>query len=544
MLSFGLPLASFVLCLAQAAAPPAQPQKRRPSTPASPPLTTFDTVLAGKQTIGRNVELSAILLPPSAIQTTTRGQKRHFVLAVKKTSTYFQGLEVLARELREQGIEKARALGAAARDDTRFPTLLAEVGALLDRAEGKGVPLLARVPATEAIVVEVFGLESLGKAFDWETVLGTGPDARPVDAKKPPGTLPTAPDTWMEAATRRDLANQSLLFPPDIATALPELPHNAHFDSDREVESFNVAIDQYNSELRRRRLYLAQRTEEDVRFHLERLERFLALEEQPLAATVTTRVDVAADTYARIHGAAPSVYLKERARGEAAFVRRSFRTASLLVTSFPAGARVARAGADIGATPLVVRDAAVGSRPHLSLALPGYHEKTLDDVVVANPMGVIRLDSVLSAEAAALPRKMTEAEASLLFSARFRPQAKFVLAVFSSSEQPGFKGKKDKDATKHAEAMRKAAMGDDFFELSVSSDRADVTLEIAPIDGDQARDAKDLHAFKTTYRSETDPESYSETLSLKDEKAKPSRVLARISERLKQREWKRALGAE
>jgi hypothetical protein len=139
---------------------------------------------------------------------------------------------------------------------------------------------------------------------------------------------------------------------------------------------------------------------------------------------------------------------------------------------------------------------------------------------------------------------MTPEEATRLFSAAFRPGTKFILAIFASNEQPGFKGKKDKDATKHAEALRKAAMADGFFELSASTDRAEITLEIAPADAEQQGGSKDVRVFKTTYRSETDPESFSEVLSLKDEKAGVSRLLSRISERLKHREWRRALGVE
>jgi hypothetical protein len=343
---------------------------------------------------------------------------------------------------------------------------------------------------------------------------------------------------------RRELLNLTLGRPPDLSKQLPDFPGNPQLASERELEAYNATVEMYNAELARRRQYAVQRTEEDVRFFLERSERFLAQDEQTLAATVSAKVDIAAETYAKIHGSAPAVCVKERAKGDAMFVNRGFRAASLFVTSFPAGAGVKLDGRELGATPLVVPDLAVGSKVRLTLSRPGYLDKEHEEAVAAQPSGLKRLDLSLEPEALGPVRLMTEEEARQLFDPGFKPARRFSLAVFATSERQGYKGKKDKDGAKRADLVRKAAAAGDFFELSVNPDAAEVLLEIALAEPGPGVDTKRSRAFKVTYRGEHEEESFSETLLLLEEKAAAGRLLHRIAERLKQRRWKRALGIE
>ncbi len=534
------------LLLLTTQAPPAASPRPAPRRPAAPAQTTLDAVLAGKHAAGRSVDFPAILLAPTASQTTSRGQVRYFVLAVKKDSAYFRGLAELATELREVGLVKAKALAGVTKDDARYRAQMKEVDDLVAKAIGDKTARLAMVPVEAAVVVEVAGMEALGSAYNWETVVDKNPLLVP---KFSPPSLspfvlpPSLQTSWNEIAMRRDLLNLSLGRPPDLSKKLPEFPANPQLASVRELESYNAAVELFNSELDRRRVFAVQRTEEDVRFFLERIERFLAMEEQTLGATVTAKVDLATETYTQIQGKAPVAFVKERVKGDAAFVKRSFQTASLFLTSYPSAASVSVDGQDHGMTPVVIKDLPVGSKAKIVLSRAGYVAKQAEETTMAQPSGMKRLDLSLDSETLGPVRLVTDAEAKTLFAADFKPQKRFSLAVFASSERLGWKGKKDKDGSKRADAIRKAAAAGGYFELSVSHDTAELMLEVAMPEGDEAK-LKDQRLFKITYRGEAEEESFSESLSLYSEKANAERLLARMAEQLKQRRFKRALGIE
>lgn len=541
-LTLGVPLAWALLMTAQAAPLPAPSPKPAPRKLAAPVQTTFDAVLAGKHAAGRAVDFPAVLLPPTAIQTTSKGQIRYFVLAVKKDSAYFHGLAEVARELREVGLPKARELQAVTRDDAKYRAQMKEVDEILSRAIGDKVARLTQVPPEEAIVVEVAGMEGLSGVYSWENVVKD-----PSPTPNPP-TLAPLPSSlqnyWAEASMRRELINLSLGRPPDVSKKLPDFPASPKLTSERELESYNATVELFNAELDRRRQYTAQRTEEDVRFFLERIEGFLALGEHTLPASVTAKVEIAAETYAAIHARPPVVYVKERAKGDAAFVKRAFQGASLYVTSYPAGASVRLDTLELGPAPVVAQDLPVGSTFKLTLSRPGFLDKEHEETIAAQPSGMKRLDLSLDPEGAGPVRLMSEAEGRQLFDAAFKPAKRFSLSVFATSERLGFKGKKDKDGAKRADLLRKAAASGGWFELSVNPDAAEVLLEVAQVDPASGLDAKSFRSFKITYRGEQEEESFSESLSLVDEKAGASRLLHRIAEQLKQRRFKRALGIE
>lgn len=539
-LTFGASLAWVVLMTAQAA-PPEAP-KPAPRKPAAPVITSFDAVLSGKHAAGRAVDFPAILLAPTAIQTTQRGQVRCFVLAVKKDSAYFRGLAAVANELREQGLPKARALATVTKDDAKYRVQVKELDEMINRAIGEKVALLAQVPPAEAVVVEVPGLDTLKGVYNWEDVDPAKPAVPGLSlSTPPPPLLPSLQGYWLEATMRRELLNMTLARPPDLSKKLPDFPASPKLTSERELEAYNATVLMFNAELERRRQYSVQRTEEDVRYFLHRIERFLAMGEQTLPATVSAKVDAAAETYGKILGQAPGAYVKERAKGDAAFVRRGFQSTSLFVTSFPSGAAVKLEAQDLGPTPAIAEDVPVGSKARLLLSRPGFVEKAVEETVVAQPSGTKRIDVGLDPEAEGPVRLMTEAEGKTLFAESFKPARRFSLAVFATSERPGFKGKKDKDGAKRADLIRKAAAAGGWFDLSLNPDSAEVLLEIAVA---EAATDKNVRAFRVTYRGEAEEESLSETLSLFDDKAGASRMLHRIAEQLKQRRWKRALGIE
>ncbi len=552
ILALSVALAWSALATAQAApAPAASPRAAR--RPGSGAQTDFDAVLAGKHAAGRNVDFPAVMLPPTAIQTTSRGQTRHFVLAVKKESDYYRGLAETVRELRELGLPKVEALKQVTRDDAKYTASLKELDDLVRSAFGEKLARLAQVPPEQAIVVEVAGLDNLAGVYKWEDVGDSDvPSASTSSLPQTPSlTLQsTLQAAWDEVSVRRELVNAALSRPPDLSRPLPEFGPSPRLTNERELESFNVAVEVYNAELERRRQYAVQRTEEDLRFVIERLERFLAFEEQTLQATVIPRLDAAADTYQDIHGTAPAAYVRERARGDQAFVKRAFSSTSVFVTSFPSGALVNLDGAELGPTPILAQELTVGATLTLRLSRLGFHDTERREEVVARPTGMQRVDVVLDPEGAGPTRLMSEEQGARLFAAGFAPAKRFSLAAFASSERPGYKGKKDKDGAKRAAAMRKAAALEagaaaygGWFESSADPDLAEVLFEIALPEPGAAAD-KHTRVFKVTYRGEQEEVVISETLSLLDSKASVGRQLSCIAERLKQRRWKRALGID
>jgi hypothetical protein len=534
------------LTTAQAEPAPAARAARRPARP----QTSFDAVLAGKHPAGRQVEFPAVLLPATAIQTSNRGQLRHYVLAVRRDSLYYTGLAETARELREEALPLSQGLVELTRDDEKYAAQVQELEDILGRALGDRVPRLAQVPPAEAIAVEVSGLDGLG-AYRWEDVSDLDDAAARFPLPQATGlSMATAVQAgWDEAAVRRGLVNASLQHPPDLQTPLPHFAPSPRLDSEREIESFNAAVELYNAELERRRQFSAQRLEESVRFTLERIERVLGFREEPLSATVIAKPEAAAEAYEKLHDGAPAAYVRERARGEQAFARRAFGSTSLFVTSVPEGALVSLDGAELGPTPLVARELSVGATARLRLSRLGFHDHERELEIAARASGLLRIDVVLEAEGVPAPRPMTDEEGRRLFSADFKPERRFSLAALASSERPAFQGKKDKDGAKRAAAIRKAAalasgaVFAGWFEVSADPDVAEVQVEIALPEPAAASD-KHTRVFKVTYRGEQEEVVVSETLSLKDPRAEPGRQLSRIAERLKQRRWRRALGIE
>jgi hypothetical protein len=539
--TLGVSLAWLALLMAQGGAP------RRPKPAA------FDTVLAGTLPAGRVVDFPAVLLPPTAIQTTTGGKARYFVLAVRKDSVYFLGLAEAAQSLREQAPEKLAELAASTRDDKKYQAVMSELGAILDAAVGVKISRLALVDPGEVVAVEVTGLEKLGSAYNWETVVDTNPSAArltPVPLTSSPAvpSLPGSRRDWDEVGTRLALVNLAQSQPPDLTRKLPEFTTEKPFTDARHLESYNVAVELFNAELVRRREHALQRTQEEVKLALQRLERFLAMEEQTLQATVIAKADLAVQTFGRIYGRAPAAFVRERAKPDAAFASRAFRTAGLFLTSYPSGATVTIDGRAAGVTPLSLPELPVGTSVALIVAYGGFRTKEMRETVAPQSSGVKRIDLNLEPEGGPAVRPMTSDEAKRLFASGFTPPKKFTLAVLAASERRGFAGKKDKDGTKRAEAMRKAAAvpaGTSYggwFDQSANPDVAEVTLEISQPEAAEAKDPKNDRVFRFTYRGAQQEESVREVMSLNDDRAGTDRLLLRIMEQLKHRQWLRALG--
>lgn len=520
-----------------------------PARPARAAKATFDDVLAGKVAAGRNVDVPAVLLPPTAVQTVAAGKTRHFVLAVKKDSAYMRGLRDVAEQLRGRGLESSKELATVVNDDSKYRALMKEVDALIQAAIGGKVIRTAVVSPAEAIVVEVAGMEGVKNAYAWETILDKSSPAgrlnellgnKPAPFVPPPSSFM---DTmYVEAATRTSLLNLALGKPPDLDILLPVLPSSPKLTSERELESFNAAVEVYNAELKRRRQYAVQRTEEDIRLLLARLDRILAFEEAKVSLTVTAKVPIAADTYQKVLGASPTVFARERGKPPATFAARYFATTDLIVCSYPTGATVTIDGTEAGTTPYVARAVAVGSRPAISVSFPGHAAKELKDAVAAHSSGVRRLDVSLDAEGGAATRLLSTDEGKRLFSESFAPAKPFVLHVSSPTEQPGYKGKKDKDGVKRVAEIRKLVAGPQasWFRAAATPDEADVVVTLEP----RPKDSEGTHVLKTLIRAGSEELASESTVFLNSEKLAPVRLLVHLSERLKNCCWPRALGVE
>ena len=533
-----------LLLVTQASPAPARAVAKKPA----PTLqATFSTVLGGKLPAGRNVDFPAVLLPLTAVQTTSAGKTRYFVLAVAKDSDYMRSLAADAQALREQGLAKARELAGVVGDDARYRTLMAELDALIEKATGdKKRSRTEMVLPGETIAVEVSGMEALSGVYKWETLGETSPLAvQP--ASGPILTLPKPAfeEVFLEASVRSELLNLSLGRPPNLDKKLPELPQNPKLTEWRVLESFNAAVAMHNAELQRRRQYAVARTEEDVRLLLERLDRVLAFEELTLSATVTAPVEIAATTFTKIHGASPTAFVRERAKPEAAFVRRYFATTRLQICAYPSGANVNVDGRDLGAAPVLVRDLPVDARVKIVVSHPGYEPRAETQRIFAQPSGVTRLDLPLDLEGGTQTRGLTIEEGAKLFSAAFTPAKPFALHLSAPSELPGFKGKKDKDGVKRVQEIRKLIAGAGpyaaWFRLVPTPDEAEVVLELVLPEA-AAGAAKKDRELRTLIRNGTLEDTATLTLSLDADKAVAGHILDHLTEHLKSASWQRALG--
>jgi hypothetical protein len=527
----------------------AKPAPRPAAAPAAPTATktTFGAVLAGKLPAGRTVEFPAVLLPSTAVQTISAGKTRYFVLAVQKDSAYMRGIAAEAAKLGPM-LEKAKELPALVASDEKYRALFKEVDAALTAAMGTDkLSRTADVPPEEAIVVEVSGMESLKNVYTWESVkdpLFTWSPPPPVTSFAGFGSVRLP---FPEAATRRALVNLVQGRPPDLAQSLPDFPDNPKLADERELESFNAAVEMYNNELKRRRAYSAQRTAEDVRVMLARFERILAYPEQPVVATVGPKVEIADNTYAKIHGRSPSVFVRERGRTPATFTARYFATTDMLVFSYPPGATVTLGGQEVGTTPYVARGVAVGTTLPLSLTLAGHRVKEASEAVAAQASGVKRLDYGLEAEQAPPTRLMTDDEAKRVFAADFKPARPFSVHVFTPGERPAEKGKKpkvdkkDKKFVEWAEELRGlVAVRALWFKAAATAEEADISFRLMPNPAGQSPEAV-LH---TRVRAGGETTTSEAPLSFYSEKDRAGRALLRVAERLKNCCWAEMLAAD
>lgn len=519
-----------------AAARPAAPR------PAATAKTTFDTVKGGKLPAGRAVEFPAVLLPATAVQTTSAGKVRYFVLAVKKDSEYMRGLAAEAEKLRGPILEKAQQLPDLVGSDDKYRALFKEVDGALTAALGtEKLSRTADVSPDEAIVVEVSGMEALKDVYTWESVKD-----KPLFTISPPPPLTAFPDRlgdlrlpFPEVSTRQALVNMVQGRPPDLAKSLPEFPDRPTLNGDRELESFNVAVEMYNTELKRRRVYSAQRTAEDVRLLLARFDRVLGYEELPVTATVTPRVDIAAETYTRIHGRAPGVFVRERGRPPATFTSRYFANTDLMVCSYPPGATVKVDGREVGTTPYVARGM-VGAKLPVALTLAGHRPLEVTETVAAHASGVKRLDYGLDVEQAPPARLMSDDEAKRVFTAEFKPTRPFTVHVSTPGEKPAEKGKKpkvDKKDKKFVEWVEEfrglLAVRAAWFQAAPTADEADVAFQLVPNAPGQSPEA----ILKTRLSSGDETTTTEAPLSFSSDKDSASRVLMRLAERLKSCCW-------
>jgi hypothetical protein len=528
----------------------AKPAPRPAAAPAAPAATktTFASVLAGKLPSGRTVEFPAVLLPATAVQTISAGKTRYFVLAVAKDSAYMRGIAAEAEKLGPM-LEKAKELPALVASDEKYRALFKEVDAALTAAMGTDkLSRTADVPPEEAIVVEVSGMESLKGVYTWESVKD------PLFTFSPPPPLTSVADRFgsirlpfPEVATRQALVNLVQGRPPDLGKSLPDFPDNPKLADERELESFNAAVEVYNNELKRRRAYSAQRTAEDVRVMLARFERILAYPEQPVVATVGPKVEIASDTYTKIHGRSPSVFVRERGRAPATFTGRYFATTDMLVFSYPPGATVSLGGQEMGTTPYVARGVAVGTTLPLSLTLAGHRVKEVSEAVAAQASGVKRLDYGLEAEEAPPTRLMTDDEAKRVFTADFKPARPFRVHVFTPGERPAEKGKKpkidkkDKKFVEWAEELRGlVAVRALWFQAAATAEEADISFRLMPNTAGQSPEAV-LH---TRVRAGGETTTSEAPHSFSSEKDGAGRVLVRVAERLKSCCWTRMLAAD
>ncbi len=539
-----LSMIGLVLLVTQASPAPAKAVAKKPAPTVQ---ATFNTVLGGKFPAGRNVDFPAVLLPPTAVQTTSAGKTRYFVLAVAKDSEYMRSLATDAQALREQGLAKAHELAGVVGDDARYRALMGELDALIEKATGdKKRSRTEMLLPGETIAVEVSGMETLSGVYKWET-LG---DKRPLPVQPSSGPIlaPVAPalgDVFLEASVRSELLNLTLGRPPNLDKKLPTLPDNPKLSEWRVLESFNAAVAMHNAELQRRRQYAVARTQEDVRLLLERLDRVLGFEEQTLSATVTAQLEIAATTFTKIHGASPTAFVKERAKPEAAFVRRYFATTHLQICAYPIGASVNVDGRELGASPVVVHDLPVDARIKLVVSHPGYEPRSETQRVLAQPSGVTRLDLPLVPEGGAQARELASEEGHKLFSAAFTPPKPFALHLSAPSELPGFKGKKDKDGVKRVQEVRKLITGAgsyaSWFRLVRTPDEAEVVLELVMPEA-AAGAAKKDRELRTLIRNGTQEDTATLTLDLDADKAVAGHILDRLTEHLKGASWQRALG--
>lgn len=525
------------------ALPPAKPKPRpRPAVSASPTPTTVDALLAGKHAAGRAVVFPAVLLPATAIQAMSGGQTTYFALAVKKDSQYLQALAARVTALREQGLAAVRQARAETANDKRFRELVKEADDLVQRALDEKV-----IPA-EAVAVEVPGLAAFSGAYDWETVVEKGgpPNITALLMPRPlPSLMPLPSLRHTPRTARRALINQALKRPPDLSEKLPDFDTPFQFTSNRQLDEFNATVELYNAELERRRQYILQRTEEDTLLVLERVERLLSQPERLLAVTVIAPPALPRETLAKIHGSAPPVFVRERAKPQASLARDHFAAMTLQICSYPSGATVALDGQEKGVTPYMARDLPSGTSVQVAVAKPGFAASTRAEQVAAKASGVRRVDVALVPEEGASDRSLSADEATRLFGESFTPARRFRVHVSTPSEPASFKGKKDKAAIKRVEEIRKALLTPAYSKWLEASEpgQADALVEITELDPSaRPKDDKEAdHAVRTVLRG-TPERTEVVPASLKAPKVAADRVLDVLIEKVKSYRWTEALG--
>jgi hypothetical protein len=258
-------------------------------------------------------------------------------------------------------------------------------------------------------------------------------------------------------------------------------------------------------------------------------------------------VDIASETYRRIHGSAPTAFVRERGRGPSAFVSRSFGTTDLVVCSYPGGASVAVAGQEVGTTPHVIQGARVGAPLALGLSHAGYRRHEATEGVVAVPSGVKRLDYGLAPEGAPPPRLMTEDEGKRVFSPDFRPARPFTVFVSGPAEAAPAKGKRDKKdkkpkvdkklAERLSEIRDLVAVRAFWFQAAPTADEAEVAIDLAA----NPAGPSPSHVLKVRLHVGGHDSTAEAPIDLFSDSASASRILLRVAERLKSCCWTRML---
>jgi hypothetical protein len=546
--ALGLASLAVLPALAQATAPASRKAAPKPAAPAV--VATFDAVHDGQLAAGKSVDFPILLLPETAIQNKSGGKVTYYALAVRKNGPYLKAVEALVTELKGPGAEAFREIPGVVGDDKRYRQLIGALDDLVKRA------LDVKLGPEEAIAVELPGFDALAGAYDWETV--SDPKARPSWLTPLEPIVPFRSEYAFSidaAGVRREIINMALAEPPNLEQSLPQMTLSPLFKFTNQVDldNYNAAVELHNAELRRRRVYVVERTQADIQLALDRLEFRLGQPEETLSASVIAPPSLAKETFSRIYnGKTPGAYVRERGKPEASLARRALSSTAVQICSYPTGASVRLNGSEVGVTPYIARGLPAASKLALVIAKAGLPPREASETVPMKPSGIKRFDYSL---VTAKPRLLSVEEGKRLFDPGFRPAQPFTLAIAVPAPLPNAKDKKDKEAAKgvakYVDALRKAAAdAKSVFPAwfrAVDGGDADVMIELTPIQPSERKgkyDTTSTHRVRLRLSGDAADGGIAEDVkpasSFGD--GAPEKMLSRAVERLRSERWQRTLG--
>lgn len=347
---------------------------------------------------GDSVAADVVFIPGTIISLKKDGGSESFyILAAGADSAYVENARGLADEFNEFLSGLRRESPACPDNADCFASATAKYESLLEKTT-RPAP-----DPEETICVELARFDAGLLKRNWRRAAANSLKTGGGDIRALPGfaagenssdSSPERPEYAKLAHALEQLLDSD---PPDMLTPLPDLDsYGVDTFSESQVSQFNIVVELYNRELRRRRAFILSEIEADIGYRLLKLETMLGKGLIRHRGTSIETPQQVSDAYFTQHGARPLLFSREQCAGNNCFFEKYYATTTCYINSYPTGAEVTLNGEKMGPTPLAADYLVPRETVFLQLSKKGYiaHEDSL--LITPQASGVCNYDAVLS----------------------------------------------------------------------------------------------------------------------------------------------------